>query len=58
MGRKSHIALPKDKIADFCRRWKIREFSIFGSVLRRDFRPDSGIDVLVTASEEAKQHTL
>lgn len=43
----------KDKIADFCRKWKIREFSIFGSVLREDFRPGSDIDVLVTLSEEA-----
>lgn len=45
--------MPKDKIADFCRKWKIREFSIFGSVLREDFRPDSDIDVLVILSEEA-----
>ena len=50
---KINIDLPKDKIADFCRRWKIREFSIFGSVLREDFRPDSDIDVLVTLSEDA-----
>lgn len=36
------------QIADFCKRWKITEFAIFGSVLRDDFRPDSDIDVLVT----------
>lgn len=42
------IALPMDKIADFCRRWQITEFALFGSVLRDDFRPDSDIDVLVT----------
>ena len=53
MGSKRHIELPKDKIADFCRKWKIREFSIFGSVLRNDFRPDSDIDVLITLSEDA-----
>jgi len=41
------INIPKDKIADFCRRWKIREFALFGSVLRDDFRPDSDLDVLV-----------
>lgn len=42
------IDLPMDAIADFCRRWKITEFALFGSVLRDDFRPDSDIDVLVT----------
>ena len=45
--------LPRDQIADFCRRWKITEFSLFGSVLRDDFRPDSDIDVLVSFSPEA-----
>jgi predicted nucleotidyltransferase len=40
--------LPKEKIADFCKQWKIIEFALFGSVLRDDFRPDSDIDVLVT----------
>ncbi len=54
---KPHIDLPKTKIAEFCKKWKIREFSLFGSVLRKDFRPDSDIDVLVTFSEDAK-HTL
>ncbi|MGA2032578.1 MAG: nucleotidyltransferase family protein [Thermoguttaceae bacterium] len=39
--------LPADKIADFCRRHHIRKLSLFGSVLRDDFRPDSDIDVLV-----------
>jgi len=37
-----------EAIADFCRKWKIREFALFGSVLRKDFRPDSDVDVLVT----------
>ncbi|NOZ22084.1 MAG: nucleotidyltransferase family protein [Planctomycetes bacterium] len=41
------IAIPKDEIAEFCRRHHIRKLSLFGSVLREDFRPDSDIDVLV-----------
>lgn len=41
------IEIDRDRIAAFCRRWKITEFSFFGSVLRDDFRPDSGVDVLV-----------
>lgn len=36
------------QIADFCRRWKVTELALFGSVLRDDFRPDSDVDVLVT----------
>lgn len=39
--------VPKTEIADFCRRHHIRKLSLFGSVLRDDFRPDSDIDVLV-----------
>jgi len=42
------IELPHEAIADFCRRWRIRELAIFGSALREDFRPDSDVDVLVT----------
>ena len=41
------IHIPTDLIEEFCRRWKISEFSLFGSVLREDFRPDSDVDVLV-----------
>ena len=41
------IDISLDKIAQFCRRWKIRELSLFGSVLREDFRCDSDVDILV-----------
>jgi len=41
------IEFQKDKIADFCRKWKIVEFSLFGSILREDFGPGSDVDVLV-----------
>jgi predicted nucleotidyltransferase len=43
----ARIPLDRDRIADFCRRWKIRELSLFGSVLRDDFGPHSDVDVLV-----------
>ncbi len=46
--KRRNIDIPKEKIADFCKRWKIVELSLFGSVLRDDFRPDSDVDVLVT----------
>jgi predicted nucleotidyltransferase len=41
------IALDRNQIAEFCRRHHIRKLSLFGSVLRDDFRPDSDVDVLV-----------
>jgi len=41
------VKLPKQKIADFCRRHHIRKLAVFGSALREDFRPDSDLDVLV-----------
>ena len=43
----AHIPIDQEKIAEFCRRWKITEFSLFGSVLRDDFGPGSDVDVLV-----------
>ena len=45
--------LPRKKIAEFCKRWGIIEFSLFGSVLREDFRADSDIDVLVSIDPSA-----
>jgi hypothetical protein len=42
-----HALLPRDKVAEFCRRHHIRRLSLFGSVLRDDFRPESDVDVLV-----------
>lgn len=38
---------PRDLILSFCRRWRISEFALFGSVLRPDFGPDSDIDILI-----------
>jgi predicted nucleotidyltransferase len=48
------IAIDRERIAEFCRRWKIVEFSLFGSVLRDDFRPDSDVDVLVSFAPDAE----
>jgi len=41
-------------IARFCKRWQILELSLFGSVLREDFNPDSDVDVLVTFSDNSE----
>ena len=47
MGSKAKIEIPREKIAVFCRRNHICKLSLFGSVLRGDFGPDSDIDFLV-----------
>lgn len=49
-----NIQIPQKKIADFCRRWKIIELALFGSVLRSDFSSDSDIDILVSFSPDAE----
>lgn len=43
----ARILLPKERIAEFCRKHHIKKLAIFGSALRLDFRADSDIDVLV-----------
>lgn len=48
MSGKIQIDVPNEQIAAFCRKWKIEELALFGSVLREDFRPESDVDVLVT----------
>ncbi len=47
------LHLPTPEIISFCENWKITEMSVFGSVLRDDFGPDSDVDVLVTFKPEA-----
>ena len=46
-------AVPDDKVAEFCHRWKVAELALFGSVLREDFGPDSDADVLVSFAADA-----
>jgi predicted nucleotidyltransferase len=55
---KTNIEMPEDKIAEFCQKWKIVELSLFGSVLRDDFRPDSDVDVLVRFAPDAEWSLL
>ena len=38
---------PHNTIAEFCRRNHIRKMSLFGSVIRDDFTPESDVDILV-----------
>ena len=48
----NRIILPKEQIADFCRRRHIRRLAIFGSALRSDFNESSDIDILVEFEPE------
>lgn len=47
------IEISREKIAEFCHRWRIKELAIFGSAVRDDFRPDSDVDVLVVFHDDA-----
>lgn len=42
-----------EKIAEFCKRWKIAELALFGSALNERFRSDSDIDILVSFASDA-----
>jgi len=47
------IFIDAEAIAEFCRRWRITELAVFGSVLRDDFGPDSDLDVLASFADNA-----
>lgn len=49
-----NLKLPEEKIADFCRRNRVKRLSLFGSATRNDFRPDSDVDLLVEFDENAR----
>jgi len=52
------LETPAGTIAEFCRRWKIKELRLFGSALREDFGPDSDVDFLVTFAPDAQWSLL
>jgi len=50
MGQTLHlgaIQVDEEQLAAVCRRYQVRELSLFGSVARGEMRPDSDIDLLV-----------
>jgi uncharacterized protein len=51
----TRLAIDRDEIDRFCRRWGVVELALFGSVLRDDFGPDSDVDVLVTFAPDARR---
>lgn len=48
------VNISKDRIAEFCKRHRIRKLALFGSVVREDFGPDSDVDVLVEFEPDAR----
>ena len=47
MQTTGQLQVDQDALAGFCGKWGIGELSVFGSVLRDDFGPNSDIDVLI-----------
>ncbi len=47
------ISIPKRKIQEFCHRYDIQCMALFGSVLNKNFRPDSDVDILVSFTPNA-----
>ena len=52
------IKMDGKRIAVFCRKWKIMELSLFGSVLRDDFSPTSDVDVLIAFAPDSQWSLL
>ena len=48
------IEIPSERLAEFCRRYQVRELALFGSALHGDFGPDSDVDLLVEFEPSAQ----
>ena len=48
---KRDIEISEQALTEFCRDNRIAKLSLFGSVLRKDFGPESDVDVLVEFEE-------
>jgi predicted nucleotidyltransferase len=48
------VVLPEAEIAEICRRYHVKELSVFGSAARGAMRPDSDVDLLVDFLPEAR----
>ncbi|HXR96601.1 MAG TPA: nucleotidyltransferase family protein [Terriglobales bacterium] len=47
------LEIDSNKLAELCRRYKVRELSLFGSAVRGEMRPDSDVDLLVEFQPDA-----
>lgn len=51
---RARIPIPKKELEDFCRHYQVQRLALFGSILGKDFRADSDVDVLVSFALEAR----
>jgi predicted nucleotidyltransferase len=51
--RNLRVQIDQERIAEFCRKWMVAEFSLFGSVLRENFGSESDLDVAVALASDA-----
>lgn len=51
------IELDRALIAEFCRKWKIDQMWLFGSILTSRFRPESDVDFLVRFAQDGPHKT-
>ena len=54
MSTRIRVPVPQPELNEFCKRNHVKRLALFGSVLRKDFRPESDVDILVLFSPEAR----
>jgi hypothetical protein len=54
MDTLERLGIDPERIAEFCRKWKIVRLEVFGSAARGEMRPDSDIDFMATFAPEAR----
>jgi uncharacterized protein len=47
------IKIPKKELGEFCRRYQVQKLALFGSVVGKDFRAESDVDILVSFQPNA-----
>ena len=52
------VCLPEAEIGEICRRYRVKELSVFGSAARGELRPDSDVDFLVDFLPDARPGLL
>ncbi|MDQ2998368.1 MAG: nucleotidyltransferase domain-containing protein, partial [Chloroflexota bacterium] len=50
----TRIDIPFKMLNDICQRYEVSELAVFGSILRKDFRDDSDVDLLVEFKPDAE----
>lgn len=54
LSSRIRVPVPQRELNEFCQRNHVKRLALFGSVLRKDFRPESDVDVLVLFSPEVR----